>query len=639
MYRLLLLLSAGSALVAQDLPPKTGSERDSDVRRSFETAIANDPESALPFLPRVIDQPWVGEVSFRDACELARAAAQQNDGAGALAGRLVLAAGLHNPALALRESGEYLAIENGPRLFERFVLAAPGEAMALAAGTSKSARSLRELISGAGPPEFPLLLRLADDSSIDLPRRQRVAVFAGRIVRGQLSFEAALKMAGDTARFFAAVVDMRAAAGADGSALDLVLENESLVLCRAARESLERTVASDLARFRARDLYVLLALGRAEATPELFAVLFDRLVLPRWTAESPSAQSLLALLDQTQNWGLRDFAAGALAAHRFERLLAIAGRELIPRLAGGIDRSADPLKEGMRLAEIVDATSGAALLGPLRSIVSAEWTRCSATGNRSCSTIYGLLAARLGVDSVSQPYRPFFESSETLDTALLFGEANDCIQRHFFYDDQDGVQSFEAFRQTYEHDPAWEVEDHGTYVHWTGHGPAGRRIEIFANVPIDSHLPKNQALEGEAERRQQAIAEALEKRGLVPTVIVHRGHAFWTERTIGYIAPPVRLVILGSCGGLYEVHHVIEAAHESQVIATRGIGGTEINDVILKAVNDRVLTGERVIQWAQFWRELGAVSGKSGLFRDYVGPHQDPGIVFLRAYYRFLDAR
>ena len=279
MYRLLLLLSAGSALVAQDLPPKTGSERDSDVRRSFETAIANDPESALPFLPRVIDQPWVGEVSFRDACELARAAAQQNDGAGALAGRLVLAAGLHNPALALRESGEYLAIENGPRLFERFVLAAPGEAMALAAGTSKSARSLRELISGAGPPEFPLLLRLADDSSIDLPRRQRVAVFAGRIVRGQLSFEAALKMAGDTARFFAAVVDMRAAAGADGSALDLVLENESLVLCRAARESLERTVASDLARFRARDLYVLLALGRAEATPELFAVLFDRLVL------------------------------------------------------------------------------------------------------------------------------------------------------------------------------------------------------------------------------------------------------------------------------------------------------------------------------------------------------------------------
>jgi hypothetical protein len=250
-----------------------------------------------------------------------------------------------------------------------------------------------------------------------------------------------------------------------------------------------------------------------------------------------------------------------------------------------------------------------------------------------------LLAAKLNVENVSDPYRPFFESSSTLDSDLLFGTANDCIERHFFYDDSDGVQSFQNFRRTYESDPAWEVDDQQTYVHFTGTGPSGRRIEIFANVPIDGHLPQNQARDGEAERRQQAIAEAMEKRQLVATVIVHRGHAFWTERTIGYITPAARLVILGSCGGLYEVHRVIEASHESQVIATRGIGATEINDSLLKAVNDRILNGDRVIQWAEFWHGLTAVAGKSGLFHDYVAPHQDPGIVFLRAYYRFLDAR
>src|ERR1035438_10134827 len=55
-------------------------------------------------------------------------------------------------------------------------------------------------------------------------------------------------------------------------------------------------------------------------------------------------------------------------------------------------------------------------------------------------------------------------------------------QRHFFYDDDDGVRSFESFRKTYQRDPAWEIEDRGAYVRLTGHGPDGRRIEIFANV-------------------------------------------------------------------------------------------------------------------------------------------------------------
>ena len=79
----------------------------------------------------------------------------------------------------------------------------------------------------------------------------------------------------------------------------------------------------------------MLSLGRAEATPETFAAVFDRLLAPRWTAEAANPESLLALLDQTQNWALRDFVAGALAARRFNRVLSIAGHELIARLAAG----------------------------------------------------------------------------------------------------------------------------------------------------------------------------------------------------------------------------------------------------------------------------------------------------------------
>jgi hypothetical protein len=635
--RILLVLLVRGALFAQEMTTKTEIERDQALRRDFEAALAHDPESALESLPLVIDRPWMAEVGFRDACTLARASVNQPERTATLAARLVLMAGLHNPALALRESALYLPLDKGRRLFERFVLAAPGEAIALAAGNSQSARSFRQLMSDPVAPEFPILIRLAEDSSIDLPKRQRLAILAGRISRGKLSFEGALKIAGDTQRFFAAVLDMRVPPGGDGEALDRVLESESLQLCRAARENVQRTLIGDLARFRARDLYAMLSLGRAEATPETFVAVFDRLLAPRWTSEPRNDQSLLALLDQTQNWGLRDFASGALAAGRFNRVLSIAGPELIARLAARIDQADEPLKEGMRLAQIVEATDSVGLLAQMRSIVHNEWTRCAAMGNSRCLTIYGLLAAKLGVDAIGAPYRPFLASSETLDSASLFGDGNDCIQRHFFYDDDDGVKSFESFRRSYEGDPAWVIEDAGSYVHLTGRAP-GRRIEIFANVPIDSHLPANRALEGEAQRRQQAISEILQKQGLVATVLVHRGHSFWAERTISYVARPVRLVILGSCGGLYEVRRVIESSHESQVIATRGIGETKINDAILKAVNDRILNGERVILWNQFWRDLAGRWGKNSLFQDYVAPHQDSGTVFLRAYYRFLDA-
>ena len=631
---LLLLLCVGQSASAQD---KVAIERDRDLRSKFEAALASDPATAREYLPRVVDRPWLEEMNFRDACALARTLEDTDD--ARLAEKLLLATGLHNPALALRAADEYLSRAHGPQLFEQFVLAAPDDAVWMASGTTKFAMAFRELIAGVRSPEMKLLARISEENSIDIPRRGRLAILARRVARGALTYDGALRIAGNEPQYFATVLDMRAAAsGAEAAALDRALENLSLVLCRAAQESVQRAVARDLAQFRARDLYALLSLGRAEATPPVFAAVFDRLILPKLKVETPKGRSLLELLDQTNNWGLRDFASGAIAARRFDALLSVVGRELVGRLARGVDQSPDPLREGVRLAEVIDATTDPALLQQMGSVIAAEFARCRAAGDLRGATIYGLLAVKLSVDAIAGPYAPFFRSSETLDTALLFGDQNHCVQRHFFYDDDDGVESFASFRKTYERDPAWQIEDLAEYVHLTGRSPQGRTIEIYANVPIDTHLLKNRQLEGEAERRQRTISQELDRRGLVATVIVHRGHSFWTERTLSYIAKPARLVILGSCGGVGEVHAVIEASHDAQVIATRGIGTTGINDSILKAVNDRLLSGERVIEWSGFWRELKVRWGNSSIFRDYLAPNQDSGTVFLRSYYRFLDA-
>jgi hypothetical protein len=415
----------GHPLWAQDVPRlKSDLESDRALRLGFEAALTGNLDAARRSLTLVIDRPWLGEVDFRGACALARAV-EQEPGDAALAEKLVLAAGLHNPALALRETGQYLPLAGGGRLFERFVLAAPDQAMGLASGTSLSARAVRDLLSASKSPELVLLARLAADQSIDLPRRSRLAILAGRIARGELSFDSALGIAGSTPRFFATVLDMRVAGGQDAAYLDRVLENESLVLCQAAQQDLDGVLASDLDHFRAVDLYALLALGRAEADPRVFGAIFDRLLLPKWKAEKPIGSSFTGLLDRTGNWELRNFAAGALAAGRFDRLLSVAGFDVVSRLARGVDRTADPLAEAMRLAEIIDATRGTALREQVAAIVSGEFARCREAGDLRGTTLYGLLAAKLSMDEsaestgVAAPYLPFLRAGQRLHRTLF----------------------------------------------------------------------------------------------------------------------------------------------------------------------------------------------------------------------------
>ncbi len=618
-------------------------ERERILRVAFTAALTQDFDVAGEYLPKVIDRPWVPELNFHDACELAVATEDELPDA---ARKLVLATGLRNPALALREQAWYRPLSFGRSAFVRFVTAAPDEAERLAYGDSKPALAMREALSSAESPAANIIVRLAEAPGLDLPTRSRAATFAAQIAEGKLTLDAAVRLAGNTAHFFAAAADLRAAQPAgEAAAFDRALEETSLELCREAQESIGRAISSDLAGFRATDLYLLLAYGQAEATPPVFEAVFDRLLLPKLRAESPKGKSLLDLLRRSGDLELRDFVAAATGVHRFDEFLQVAGPQVLGKLAGGIPESGDPLKESIRLAQILDATASRELLQQMAAIVVAEYRRCLGAGDRSGRILYGLLAARLlespaadaAVREAGTAYLPFLTSSAALPLSDLFDASGHSVQRYFFYDDDDGVASFESFRRSYVNDPAWTIEDRGAYLHLTGQGRE-RRIEIFSNVPVNAHLPANRAFENEAQRRQQKIAEALTERGLAPRVLVHRGHAFWVERTLSYISSSDRLVILGSCGGTDEVHKVLEISHDAQVIATRGVGATEVNDPMLKALNDRLLNGGPVLEWSGFWQSQKAALGHTGLFRDYLAPDQDPGSVFLRGYYRAMDS-
>ena len=229
------------------------------------------------------------------------------------------------------------------------------------------------------------------------------------------------------------------------------------------------------------------------------------------------------------------------------------------------------------------------------------------------------------------------ESSKPLDVASVFGKDGVCVQRYYFYYDDDGAESFDVFRRTYSGDPAWKITDHRGWVHIVSKPVDGRRIEIFANEPFDLLKGANVGREDEALRRQTAVTKALSDRQLTPVVVVHRGHAYHTPKTVDQVSSAARLVFLGSCRGMDSVYTVIETADSAQLIATRAVGTSSINDPILKAINDRLLRGEAELDWSTFWREQELRLGRNAQFQDYVPPDKNATAIFLGAYYNYSE--
>ena len=191
---------------------------------------------------------------------------------------------------------------------------------------------------------------------------------------------------------------------------------------------------------------------------------------------------------------------------------------------------------------------------------------------------------------------------DRFDAAALF-ENGVNTQRYIFHDDVDGAESFASFLAAY---ADWRIERHGDFVKIVSPQNGGRRIELFANVP------------GRALKMKTA-----------PQVIVHRGHDHHIDATLPLLDAGARLVYLGSCRGMQNAEDVVMRCPRADVIATRAIGVTAVNDAFLKALNVRLLSGE-AMRWDSLWASMRPALGEH--FAGYVPPHRNHAAVFLRAW-------
>src|SRR6266852_861202 len=95
------------------------------------------------------------------------------------------------------------------------------------------------------------------------------------------------------------------------------------------------------------------------------------------------------------------------------------------------------------------------------------------------------------------------------------------------------------------------------------------------------------------------------------------------------------LVYLGNCGGYTLLETILRQAPNAHILTTKGLGTITINDPLLKALNDDLLSS-KTMTWASFWRQAEAALGRNPRFVNYVPPDKNAGIVFLIAYRRFI---
>jgi hypothetical protein len=225
---------------------------------------------------------------------------------------------------------------------------------------------------------------------------------------------------------------------------------------------------------------------------------------------------------------------------------------------------------------------------------------------------------------IAETYLPALPDLTEIPLAQLFQQETN-IQKYFFYNDDDGKLSFQSFIAQYHRDKSWKIEEHGSYVHIRSTAPA-RTIEIYANKFT------------EEEQGSNDIDDVLRQRRVTPSVIVHRGHSTYVARTIEKVPATAALVYLGNCGGYTLLETILKKAPNAHILTTKGIGTITINDPLLKALNDYLLSG-KTMTWASFWRQAEAVLGRNPRFVDYVPPDKNAGIVFLIAYHSLITGK
>lgn len=227
------------------------------------------------------------------------------------------------------------------------------------------------------------------------------------------------------------------------------------------------------------------------------------------------------------------------------------------------------------------------------------------------------LTKELGIPPV---YRVPFSS--------LTNEKGEVIVQVFFFGDEDGKMDFGIFQSMFPRSQ-WTIDK--TNPQWILiKSIKDKPVLIYANIPFDEET-------GDDDKAQSALRNYLRENNILPTVTINRGHSYHANTTIAYMAPSSRIVFMGSCGGFNLINAILQKSQDAHIVASKQIGKRDINKPFIQLLMEKLRAGAD-IEWIPFWKEFRKNANIDG-FDDYIPPHKNLGVIFIKAYNRAMNNR
>ena len=307
---------------------------------------------------------------------------------------------------------------------------------------------------------------------------------------------------------------------------------------------------------------------------------------------------------------------------------------LMRSFIGGLENGGDDdLEDAVDVADAFGSIKDSALSAFLQDRVRKNYELSYKIESKKGMVVYSLLSRLFEGNKISGNDTGASVASQRLHlppiNKVLFKDLADTdsgivYQQVFFFGDEDGKNSYDAFINEFKDNTKWQIT---TDTLWTTISSVqGKRVVIYANRPLD---------EPQDEVATDSLIKYLDAHNIHPTIMIHRGHSYHLPFTLSKLNKQVRIVILGSCGGYHNLAIVLDHAPNAHIVSSKQTGVMAINEPIIRALNIMLLDGSD-INWITMWRELDEYfKDKKNLqeqYDDYVPPYKNLGAIFIKAY-------
>lgn len=383
---------------------------------------------------------------------------------------------------------------------------------------------------------------------------------------------------------------------------------------------------SSLKKFDAKQLYILMVYSEEEIFTSSFNGFYEEFLLQM----KQEGLSGFELLQDINFHGFRTFlkmCAGYGLLNDFMSTLTIAEKEaLLDKLIVDLPKNGTSIQEAVAIAETIGSIEDKETLQIIGSLLTKAYQESS---NNGVKVSYGLLInlyqnksaiPSAYFDSIAALY-PTKELNE-LSFASALGNDKRHTQVHFFYNDDDGIMSYQSFL-SYFNNSKWTTNDEKEYVLIRSN--LGEEVLIFANKP------------GYDKTSFLVIKDTLKGLSADIDMVVHRGHSYHVDKTMQQIPSSTKIILLGSCGGYHRLNDVLNKAPDVHIISTKQIGSQYVNNPMLLSLASLIRDGKD-LNWSDVWldfeRMFPSNTSAGNKFKEYIGPHQNMGAQFIQSYHQ-----